>query len=157
MHYRAPSVSPWTCSQGMKGWSREWSMSSSAGMQARLRALRCLQILSTGADNIKRLLRQELLIWLPEFTTVSQKRLLRQPPPQSDCGLDLCFKPKYNTKFESLRRRICLNIFFTQSPPIHENAWMSTSENHNNTPVPQNPSLGGMKSRITAYPPHISP
>lgn len=37
-------------------------MSSCAGVQARLRALRCLQILSKGADNIKRLLRKELLI-----------------------------------------------------------------------------------------------
>lgn len=74
----------------LKGSSREWSTSSCAGVQARLRALRCLQILSTGADNIKRLLRKELLMWLPDFTTLFLKSAslgtAPSPTPVPDCG-----------------------------------------------------------------------
>lgn len=134
MHYRAPSVSPLTCSQGMKGWSREWSMSSSAGMQARLRALRCLQILSTGADNIKRLLRQELLIWLPEFTTLFLKSAsLGNPRPS----------PIVAWIYAS-------NQNITQNLNLSEDGFVWTSSSH--SPHPSMKMHGCLQARTTIIP-----
>lgn len=86
-HPTLPIPAPWICR------AHPGSDSCSAVLGLRPDWVpRCLHIPSTGPGNMKRLLRKELLVWLPDYTTLFLK--VTPPRPVHDHGQYLHSKPR---------------------------------------------------------------